>query len=120
VGCIETPTEGLGGVPAYPQPPITNIVKMKTAIANSRCGNPSENSAVLTRALGCALDFDASRRDPLRLKIFMAAYDKRTRCAKATQMQPSQNYRDHQRVDAPNHRQSPQPMIVNGSRDARG
>jgi len=36
VGCTETPTVGFGGVPAYPQPPIANIVKLKTAKAGSR------------------------------------------------------------------------------------
>jgi len=50
---------------------------------------------VLMRALGCALDFDAFRRDPLGLKTFMVAYDKRTRCAKATHMQKPRSYRDH-------------------------
>jgi hypothetical protein len=102
-------------VPAYPHPPITKTaktVKMKTGRAWIRWRSASENCP----ALGRALHRDVSRCDPLLLKIFMAANDKGTRCAKATHMRQSRNHRHATPPGARKHRQSLQSDTVNSSR----
>jgi hypothetical protein len=97
-------------VPAYPQPPIANIVKMKTAHAISPC-NASENSA----ALGRALHRDVSLHRSLVPKMFIAANNKRTQCAKAAQDWYSGNHCSDTRPAAEYHRQTPQSVMVNSS-----
>jgi hypothetical protein len=67
---------------------------MKTANACSRHSNASENR----QGPGRALNGDVSRWRSLVLKIFIAANDNRTRCAKATHVQESPNHRDHPRA----------------------
>src|SRR5271170_8485764 len=107
MGSSDTVKSG-GEVPAYPQPPSVNAIKKETVRTRSRSRNVSENC----EALGRALHRGASLRDRLLRKMFMAAHDKRTRCAKAAQDWQSRNHGSHAQGDAPEHRQTPQSEMV--------